>query len=198
MPSVLDTISNNNLFSGLIGALVGGLVSYWAAIHVYRMERRNEHENRRADEVQKRQLSEKDKLADLMSRMAEHLGGMADAFDKPDIPHTDGRAFKGLYEELRELFEAHMSDTTKTELGQFQYLVDRAAEQDKSLYSVKSVEELEPETRAALRDWSRQARRLKGELLVVATKIRNSDTLSFPSFPDWRQSGVPGSFAGTR
>jgi hypothetical protein len=152
------------LFGALLGFAGSGLLEWW----------RSRKEKPR---------DEREKLAAYVAAMADHLHGMADSFDRREIPHADGHAFDGLYEHLGTLFRPYLDTAADRDLRRLRHQIAQASELDEHLYSIDRIEDL-PELQRqslerALGEWSVEARRLEGDLRAAALRIRSSDTARF-------------------
>ncbi|KAB1110486.1 hypothetical protein F4V89_23050 [Neorhizobium galegae] len=159
----------------IVSALMGGIVALFTTLYFFRMEAGQRKKELQDEEVR----TERDRLAKHVDELAGCLEGMAASFDRREIPHADGRAFNGLYVQLLELFQPYIDARSRVDLGQLNYMIGRAAELDRSLYSVADPSSLPPEALEEMKRWSRDARRLQGDLKIAAANIRSSNDAVF-------------------
>lgn len=159
----------------IVSSLFGGIVGLCTTLYFSRIEA-----GRRRKELQdEEEHTERERLAKHVDELAGCLEGMAASFDRREIPHADGRAFNGLYAQLLEFFQPYIDAKACVDLGQLKYMIGRAAKLDRSLYSVADPSSLPPEALEEMKRWSRDARRLQGDLKIAAAKIRCTNDVAF-------------------
>ena len=154
------------MLGAIVAAIIGAVAGTAGLILVERRKTRREA-----------LLHSRNQLARHVADIADHLGGMIDAFKHGDIPHTDGRAFVGLMHGFRDMFDASLSEGIKKRLGVLDGLVYEFGILDALLANAQSISEIPEEKRLDLQRWILVAEKLRGDLYAESRRL---DTMHSP------------------
>jgi hypothetical protein len=158
--NILGFVSRSDLLAAVVGAVIGAVVGIAGLIWVERRKARKEL-----------QLRRRDRLGKYVAGIADHLGGMVEAFRLKQVPHTDGRAFVGLMHGFRDMLDDSLSPNIMQRLRTLEGLVYNAGRLDEHLYKLKDLSDLKQEKNKDFEEWILVAERLRGDLYAEARRL---------------------------